>query len=536
MRYFAPLLKVEEAEDGTLKVSGVASTETPDRAGEIVKAEAIREALPDFFAHGTGALREMHGLSAAGTVDEAEIDDSNKTLITATVVDPVAIKKVQTGVYKGFSIGGRVISRDKDNRKIITQIALNEISLVDRPANPEAVLDLWKADNAIEKREFSTGERKKDAGNGAALPDGSFPIENRGDLKNAIRAIGRAKDKAKAKAHIIARARALGATDLLPDDWRGSTKKADLMPSTSLNTLSKAELEAIVAKPDPGDAGAAVAAQAAALLAKMAQAPMEGQDAPAAGASAETAATDDATDDQGQIAAADAGESIDVAGKADDVLARLKEAVESEGEDLNKGLYEVSRFAEVLQTISYLVTSGEYESEMEGDDSTVPAKLRDWLKDGAAIFKDMAKEEIDELVATVSTRKAEESAALAKADADHAAELAKVQTERDEIAKAFAAASEQLAKVGEKLGQIDALVADVAVIKKAAMPARTAGAHAVSKEQDASGSAAAAPPASAAAAPTNEDIQKALDAMPAEERALLLTKAALSMPRAVKTL
>jgi hypothetical protein len=151
-RLFGRLRKVEEDDDGTLHVTGIASTETPDSAGEIVTADAIRKALPDFMSLGTGALREMHGLSAAGKVDRAEIDDANRTVIEGTVVDPVAIKKVQTGVYKGFSIGGRVLARDSKNSKIITKIALNEISLVDRPANSEAVLTLWKADGLTECR------------------------------------------------------------------------------------------------------------------------------------------------------------------------------------------------------------------------------------------------------------------------------------------------------------------------------------------------------------------------------------------------
>lgn len=72
----------------------------------------------------------------------------------------------------------------------------------------------------MEKREFSAEERKKAAKEGAALPDGSFPIKTVSDLHNAIRAIGRAKDKAKAKAHIIARAKALGATKDLPEGWQ----------------------------------------------------------------------------------------------------------------------------------------------------------------------------------------------------------------------------------------------------------------------------------------------------------------------------
>jgi HK97 family phage prohead protease len=70
------------------------------------------------------------------------------------------------------------------------------------------------------RRDFSDAERKKLAESGAALPDGSYPIVTVGDLHNAIQAVGRAKDAGAAKAHIIKRAKALGATDELPEDWR----------------------------------------------------------------------------------------------------------------------------------------------------------------------------------------------------------------------------------------------------------------------------------------------------------------------------
>lgn len=69
------------------------------------------------------------------------------------------------------------------------------------------------------ERDFDTDARKAAAKSGAALPDGSFPIQNKGDLKNAIEAIGRAKDPAAAKAHIKKRAVALGAADSIPDAW-----------------------------------------------------------------------------------------------------------------------------------------------------------------------------------------------------------------------------------------------------------------------------------------------------------------------------
>ena len=76
-----------------------------------------------------------------------------------------------------------------------------------------------------EKREFSTATRERMAEAGTAMLDGSFPIANRNDLMNAIRSVGRASNYDAAKRHIIRRARALGLTDMLPEDWRNSTMK-----------------------------------------------------------------------------------------------------------------------------------------------------------------------------------------------------------------------------------------------------------------------------------------------------------------------
>lgn len=68
-------------------------------------------------------------------------------------------------------------------------------------------------------KEFSTEKRKALAKTGAAMKGGGYPIESKQDLHNAIQAFGRAKNPAATKAHIIQRARALGATGDLPEDW-----------------------------------------------------------------------------------------------------------------------------------------------------------------------------------------------------------------------------------------------------------------------------------------------------------------------------
>ena len=66
----------------------------------------------------------------------------------------------------------------------------------------------------LEKREFSAEERRSLADEGKALPDGSYPIETRQDLRNAMQAIGRAKNRARAIRHIRRRANEMGVKNL----------------------------------------------------------------------------------------------------------------------------------------------------------------------------------------------------------------------------------------------------------------------------------------------------------------------------------
>jgi phage head maturation protease len=288
---FLPISKVDTEKR---MVWGYASTASKDLQGEIVTTEAIKAALPDYMQYRN--IRVMHTNKAVGSTVEANVDEKG-LYIGAKIRDDETWKLCQESskgandqVYRGFSIGGSKVEKVGDT---IKELRLTEISLVDRPANPDCKIDFAKGDfdvfaeveeenlpdkqnffqkaldsivelaklaggaapveggealvkvaNANDlsaedladmnlklaecefgKREFNEKQRKHLASTGAALPDGSFPIASTGDLENAIQAVGRASDYAKAKAHIIARAKTLNATHLLPADWPGSSKQ-----------------------------------------------------------------------------------------------------------------------------------------------------------------------------------------------------------------------------------------------------------------------------------------------------------------------
>ena len=148
IKVFVPFSK----KDGDKReVYGYASTEALDSQGEVVEKEAIKEALPNYlgdYSHETGKfrfgnIREMHRNSAVGKAFKAVVDDKG-LFLGGKVVDNNAWEKVKEGVYAGFSIGGKVVKK-VGNR--IKKLKLSEVSLVDRPANPEAVFSMAKFDN-----------------------------------------------------------------------------------------------------------------------------------------------------------------------------------------------------------------------------------------------------------------------------------------------------------------------------------------------------------------------------------------------------
>lgn len=138
--------KADRNSDGTLTVYGKATDDSIDIDQQICDADWLDRAMPAWFKSG-GNIREQHSSIAAGVAKEYEAKGSEH-YITALVVDPVSVKKVETGVLKGFSIGIKNprVTRDKaaSNGRIVDgQIV--EVSLVDRPANPNCQLMLAKS-------------------------------------------------------------------------------------------------------------------------------------------------------------------------------------------------------------------------------------------------------------------------------------------------------------------------------------------------------------------------------------------------------
>lgn len=98
--------------------------------------------------------------------------------------------------------------------------------------------------DAEEKRMYSDESRTEMADAGAAMPDGSYPIKDEADLRNAIQAFGRAKDPEATKAHIKKRAVALDLEDLIPDNWNDGKSVEDVEEKAVVRVSAMGEVKA----------------------------------------------------------------------------------------------------------------------------------------------------------------------------------------------------------------------------------------------------------------------------------------------------
>jgi len=103
---------------------------------------------------------------------------------------------------------------------IIKDSFLSSVDSVSKEINYELSESSKEKASELYEKEFSKKKRDKLADEGKAMPDGSYPIVSKKDLKNAIKSYGRSDNKTATKKHIKKRARALKATDELPEDWK----------------------------------------------------------------------------------------------------------------------------------------------------------------------------------------------------------------------------------------------------------------------------------------------------------------------------
>jgi phage head maturation protease len=154
MNDFTMYIPISKVDEETRTVGGWATTEEIDKQNEVVDYSGSKEA----FSNWQGNIREMHEPKAVGKAVEILPSDEEKRVWVKAYISKGADdtwQKVREGILTGFSIGGQTVHKTaqiiKDtvsgSSKTVTRITkyrLNELSLVDNPANPGCSFTLVK--------------------------------------------------------------------------------------------------------------------------------------------------------------------------------------------------------------------------------------------------------------------------------------------------------------------------------------------------------------------------------------------------------
>ncbi len=216
--------------------------EAPWGFRETIAAGAFRKALND----GDTVLLDNHDPArpiarrSAGTLELRETARGLEYVATPadTSYARDLVENVRAGNIKGNSFGFKVVKdkwvagEDGIDERTLLEVKLPEISACTFPAYDGTDIGTRDACSAardayfdrLVRAKYSADDKKKLLAKGHAFKnangDASYPIDDAEDLGNAIHAVGRGgADHDAIRKYIIGRAKALGLSSKIPDNW-----------------------------------------------------------------------------------------------------------------------------------------------------------------------------------------------------------------------------------------------------------------------------------------------------------------------------
>jgi len=518
-RVFIPLTKVDEEQR---LVYGRITQEVLDKSGEVMDYDSSKPLFEKWSGEisdasgglSKGNVRVMHGLTVAGKLTDIDFNDDEKAIdVCSKVVDDAEWDKVTEGCYTGFSVGGSYAKRwtdtDPDTKEKVKKFTAqpNEVSLVDNPCVPSATFAMMKADGAQE--------------------DVSFQVENDDEAWPDFAKADTADDKAE---------------EIKEETSAEEVKKAEDTPSTSVpsNEEVAAKAEEMAKAADDGSTWMDHVSAASEELSK------------ADDKSAEVIADEEASEEEDKVEKTDKvtpagvkqkwttsdGKAFDKKADAeqheeelqkaeptesDKLKSRLDKALSDDPEDtglmedwdrmgkvyqaletpfidgspkLEKGMYTVSRFANLMWDLGSIIRKIAKEGAVEGEESEqqISEDMKSALVSLTDCFRDYVDQQLTDLVAGIDDDVCVEvydyyyAAAKDNSEDQLAKDVCSVlqdrrdpsRERREELAKAFGIEQEEdTSEEGEELNptmqkRFDALESENTDLKKIAEDAVTA--------------------------------------------------------------
>lgn len=410
---FQQFQKVEEKADGTPVVYGIATQQKPDLDNEVCDyktAKGVYREWSDAAAKRTkksgqevslGNIRLQHGLDIGGKVTKLEFNDAEQEIWLGSdpLNDDIA-KQVKAGYYTGYSQGGSYAWRecmtcetplslsqasnycpkcDKQVTVLYGLRSLAEVSYVDSPCSGVG-FEYVKSDGSKELVKFQKRENPM-------AKETTAPSKEELERISVIVAAELAKQKVEKEE---SKTKRVAGEELKPDAFafvgdaaKTSTWKLPIKFSDEVKT--KRHIRNALSRIDQTKG-------------------IPDDKKPEVKAKIEAAAKEHGID------VAEAGKAYTAA--VDKVAEIMKAAIDKQAESagLQKGLYEVARYADILQGMACLYECTLWEREIEGDESEVPDDLKDVLETMIDIFISMATEEAKELAARKAQTSKQEKA------------------------------------------------------------------------------------------------------------------------------
>lgn len=313
-----------------------------------------------------GNVRFSHTVQPVGKVIALLPDDSAKEIGGGTYIyDPQAWDMVKKGILQGFSFGGRYDWRKCDEcgrdlplvqgdnycdgcgKPVIVRYgaSIAELSVVDRPAVPVALIQHIKADGSVVEVPSMDKEKKTKRVAGEDLTADCFAYVGDAEDTSTWKLPIKFSTEAKTKRHIINALARFSQTKGIPADEKAKVK-AKIVAAAKEHGIEVDEEE---------EKAEATGFKKTFVKAEVAQLRKE-------------------------------------------QVAKLEKALEGSGLTVRKDLFDVANFAEILQRIAWLRYSALNEREYEGDDSPLPEELETNLISLSETFIRMAEEETAELI------------------------------------------------------------------------------------------------------------------------------------------
>lgn len=251
-------ITAHKIDTGTLKglSIGIRNGAREVREGQnwITRGDVIELSVVDRPANPTATMSIAK--SVGGNWEPIPVEDINKDVVNgkidehpdiagaheaiATVMDLIGKEMAEIGVGANEDCDIEHLHKALKHLIAFKSNEMLEQSKIDADAEPlnddkSAEIDdithaeIDKVVGGMEDDEYkyvSAAKRREYGKSGVAMPNGDFPIPDEGHLRSAVGRLGNYKgDKSAAKKHIIKRAKALGKTNLLPDDWGVVSKK-----------------------------------------------------------------------------------------------------------------------------------------------------------------------------------------------------------------------------------------------------------------------------------------------------------------------